>query len=360
MNKKSPFCILSFFILLSFLLFGCTDNNILSNNLDSSNSQLSVSFIDVGQGDSTLIQCGSSSMLIDAAEYSERYTVSNHLKEQGVNKLDYLVATHPHSDHIGGMTEVIYNFDVGTFVTPKTDIESKSFNYVLDAVDEKNLPYLNPYPGDTFSLGDATVTVLSPAKGAYYGDDANNYSLVLKLEYKEVSFLFMGDAEKEIEEEILYSGYNVDADVLKCGHHGSSTSSSKAFINAVSPSAAVISCGKGNDYGHPHDETLKTLNSKNIKIFRTDESSTIVAYSDGQTITFSDSTGTISTVNPDSAQNTTQTSAQGAYIGNKNSKTFHTPDCSSASKMKDKNKVYFNSRQEAVDNNYSPCGSCNP
>ena len=291
-------------------------------------------------------------MLIDAGLYSERYKVTSYLRKNGIRHLDYCVATHPHSDHIGGMSEVIYSFDTDTLVYPLCDAGSDSLNYVLDACDETGVSYYNPDPLDTFTVGDATVTVLSPVAYAKY-DNLNNNSLVLKLEYKDVSFLFMGDAEAEVEKELLSKNYDLNADVLKAGHHGSSTSSCAEFINAVTPAVSVISCGKNNDYGHPHRETVSAFNRRNTIMYRTDNLSTIVASSDGKAITFSANGEALSTITPNHAPEYTCT-------GNTNSKIFHSKDCDSLNTMNEKNKMYFYTEEDAVNMGYNPCKSCNP
>lgn len=356
MKNRLKLLSLSFFIFISIITGGCEIPSVLSDSNSLKDAELTVSFIDVGQGDATLIECGNEAMLIDAGLYSQRHKVLSYIANQGINKLDYCVATHPHSDHIGAMSQVIYNFNVETLVYPVCDENAESFNYVLDACDERGVSYLNPKLYDTLKVGDATLTVLSPDKGEKF-DNVNNYSLILKLEYKNVSFMFTGDAEADVEKELVKRGENLRADVLKCGHHGSSTSSSAAFINAVNPAAAVISCQEGNDYGHPHRETISTLEKRNIEIYRTDLDSTIVAASDGETITFYSGNEVLGTA---TANTETVTSPTYSYIGNKNSKVFHSLDCSSLISTKDKNKVYFITRDEAESKNYSPCKACNP
>ena len=358
MKIRPLICMLSFFILLAFFTSGCNMQDVLSDDVTLQSSELTVSFIDVGQGDSTLIECGGEVMLIDAGIYGERYTVTNYISNRGIKNIDYCVATHPHSDHIGGMSQVIYNFNVENLVYPVCEADEDNMNYVLDACDERGVNYINPDIGNTFSLGDATITVLSPKRYAEY-ENTNNYSLVLKLQYEDVSFLFMSDAEAKVEKEILRSGMDVSADVLKCGHHGSSTSSSEKFIDAVNPAAAVISCGKNNDYGHPHKETKELLNRRNILMYRTDESSHIVACSDGESVTFYSGDEVIGTAiaNTGTSVNTTESIN---FVGNKNSKVYHLPDCSSVEKTKDKNKVNFNTKEEAENQGYSPCKACNP
>lgn len=335
-----------------FIISGCDLQSVLSDYVNVETAELTVSFIDVGQGDATLIECGNEAMLIDAGLYSEGYKVTSYLSKRGINSLRYCVATHPHSDHIGGMSDVIYNFDVDTLVYPLCDSDSDSWNYILDACDERGVSYFNPPPLDTFAVGGATVTVLSPEAYAEYGN-LNNNSLVLKLEYKDVSFLFMGDAEAEVEKELLSKNYDLNADVLKAGHHGSSTSSCAEFINAVTPTVSVISCGKNNDYGHPHRETVSAFNRRNTTMYRTDNLSTIVASSDGESVTFSANGETLSIITPNHAPEYTCT-------GNTNSKIFHSKDCDSLNTMNEKNKMYFYTEEDAVNMGYNPCKSCNP
>lgn len=318
---------------------------------------LTVHFIDVGQGDCILLESGGHYALIDGGEYSERYTVTSYLSSVGVKELDYIIATHPHSDHCGGLAEVIRSFDTAVLVSPKIEKYSSSWEYVLDAADERSVSYDTPKRFETYSLSDATITVLSPDTDSVYSS-LNNYSIVCMADYMDTSFLFMGDAEKTAENELLKLDIDLSADVIKCGHHGSSTSSSKAFIEAVDPSVAVICCGKNNDYGHPHKETLSTLNSFNITTYRTDTYGTIVMHSDGKNISMStaNDSGTIATISCNSDHHSTDHQ----YIGNKNSKVFHSSDCSSVSNMKDSNRVYFDNRKDAIDKGFSPCQACNP
>lgn len=352
MKNKFQFLLLAFFILILFIINGCDVPVFLTDYLTKKYDGLTVSFIDVGQGDATLVECGGEAMLIDAGLYSEKDKVTSYISQRGIESLKYCVATHPHSDHIGGMSQVIYRFDVETLVYPLCENDSDSMNYVLDTCDETGVSYFNPEPMDTLTLGDATLTVLSPEAYADYGN-LNNNSIVLKLEYGNTSFLFMGDAETEVEKELLNSGYNLSADVLKCGHHGSSTSSCAEFINTVNPMVSVISCGKNNDYGHPHRETLSTLNKREIEVYRTDQLSSIIANSDGKAITIMSKDEVLSTL-------TAKESSEYSYTGNLNSKIFHSNDCESLKDMSEKNKINFVKRDDAVLKGYTPCKSCNP
>ena len=254
--------------------------------------QFSVHMIDVGQGDCILVKCGSEAMLIDAGERGNSETIINYLKGEGVSELDYVVATHPHSDHIGSMPEVIEEFTVKNVIMPdlpKNLIPTTNiYKRLLQSVKESSAKVIAAKPGAEYSLGDAVITVLGPVGTP---EDLNNASVVLRADYGETSFIFTGDAEASAEKKIIESGAKLDADVLKMGHHGSSTSTCQEFFDAVSPSLALISCGKDNDYGHPHKETLKLLKDSKTDYERTDLKGTIIVISDGKNLTkhFADS-----------------------------------------------------------------------
>ncbi len=328
-------------------------------------SGLTVSFIDIGQGDSILLQCKDESMLIDAGENDKGDTVVNYLESHNATKLKYAVGTHPHSDHIGGMDTVLKNIKTNTLICPKVTYNTKTWKDVETEAKSQNTKIEYANTGQKYSLGDATFTIISPKKNHIYSD-CNNYSVVIKAEYGENSFLFTGDAEKLVEDEILESNYDIKADVLKVGHHGSSTSTSEKFLNKVSPKYAVISCGVNNEYGHPHKETLEKLKERNIKTYRTDLDGTVVAQSDGKKISFTtekNNSSNIKTETYTTKENKETTSSEKSnekYIGNKNSMKFHKPSCDSVNAMSDKNKVYFDNRKDAIYEGYTPCKSCNP
>ena len=265
---------------------GSTVNNSSATVVQSDDS-MTVEFLDVGQGDSIFITLpDSKTLLIDAANPGDGDEISSYLSAKGVTKIDFLVATHPHADHIGGMAEVINNFEIGQIFAPKvaaSDVPtSKTYENFLTAVQNKGLKITAAKGGSTLFEGDGYLAqCLAPNKESY--DGLNNYSIVFKLTHGSNTFLFTGDAEAEVEEEIIDYSYNLDCDVLKVGHHGSSSSSSSEFLEAVSPKYAVISCGKDNSYGHPHTETLTSLNNLEglEKIYRTDDDGTVTAVSDG-------------------------------------------------------------------------------
>lgn len=248
--------------------------------------ELAVHIIDVGQGDCILVSAGRENMLIDCGEYSQAPAVRNYLERCGVSRLNCIVCTHPHSDHMGGMGYIIDHFKVGQVLVPHvddSDIPSAVFyEKFLDAVSSKNVGISEVRAGDTFTVGDGRCTVIAPYADKY--DNVNNYSVCIMLTHGRKSFLFTGDAEELSEQEMLLSGRLMHTDVYKAGHHGSSTSSSPAFLAAVSPEYAAISCGTANPYGHPDDDVVKRLNKYTGDIYRTDLNGTIVFISDGEEI----------------------------------------------------------------------------
>jgi len=246
--------------------------------------ELSVLFIDVGQADSALIYLSTGeTMLIDAGESSEADAIREELDERRITDIDILVATHPHADHIGGMRTLIENYDIGQVLMPDMEAKSAVYKKLMDAISSRGIPVVEAYAGYEFTLGSARCTVVSPDADA--DKDANNESVVIFLDFYDSEFLFTGDMEKWAENEVLDAHYYVDADVLKVAHHGSSTGSSQAFLDAVTPEYAVISCGRDNKYGHPHQETLARLKAAGAEIYRTDEVGDILFSSNGQTLT---------------------------------------------------------------------------
>lgn len=285
MKKNISLIAAALVILLYFIFNG--EIEIPINNIGDNNPKavgLKVHFIDVGQADSILIQQGDSNMLVDAGNNNDSQLVLDYLKENGVKKLDYAVGTHPHEDHIGGLDKVIEEFQIGKVYMPKVTTNTKTFKDVLNAVKEKGLKITSPTPGSEFKLGDAKCIVFGPNGKEY--EDLNDYSIVIKVIYKGTSFLFTGDAEGISEKEMLSKGFDVSVDVLKLGHHGSSSSTTKAFLDKVNPKYAIVSAGKGNDYGHPHKSTMDKLKSRDIAVYRTDECGTIVCTSDGKNLKF--------------------------------------------------------------------------
>ena len=319
-------------------------------------AKLIVHFIDVGQGDSALLESDGEFVLIDAGERDYGDKVLNYIKNRGADELKYVIATHPHSDHIGGMKTVINGIDAENFITVETDCSTYTWTKLLTAVDNNDINYIDAEVGDTYTFGEATFTIMGPLSDSYNG--YNNYSVVTKVECGDVSFMLTGDAEKESEYEMVAAGEDLSADVLKCGHHGSSTSNTAKFLKAVNPAYAVISCGKNNDYGHPHKETMQKLNALGCDIFRTDTMGTIVACTDGKALTFSAQDSDLTSYTYNAGEDR---SADGLnYIGNQSSHVFHYSTCSGAKTMNEKNKIVFENREDAIKAGYKPCSSCNP
>lgn len=370
-------------------IYETISNSIIEVDTDNMElEELQVHFIDVGQGDCTLIICDGEAMLIDAGDNNKGTTVQLYLQKRGIDNLDYVIGTHPDADHIGGMDVVMAKFDCEQIMFPNVSNDTATYRDVIDTMEYRGYKNTLPVVGSSYSLGDATFTIIAP-NGNY--DDTNNYSIGLRLVHGENSFLFIGDAEEEAETAILHNGMEVSADVLKVAHHGSDSSTSKNFVDSVNPSYAVISCGKDNSYGHPSAETLNTLRSGGIKVYRTDEQGSIVATSDGQSISFNcvsseswksgeienvDNTVVQPSVNQEITNNENtfeneessvseepsieqETSAR--YILNINSKKFHRVNCDSVARMAEKNKIYSDkSRDEVIAEGYEPCQNCNP
>lgn len=257
----------------------------LTENVPLAEGETQIHFIDVGQGDCELIATEGKTVLIDCGEREYYTDVINYIRNLGINKLDYVVATHPHSDHVGGMSYILDEFEIGTLIMPEIQSSvlptTNTYKRLLEAVKNNNINVEYAEAGKSYTVDDAVMTVLSPVNEY---DDLNNYSVTVKFTHGENSFLFTGDIEKEAETDILDSGANVSADVLKVAHHGSTTSSQKKFLTAASPTYAVIEVGSPNDYGHPHDKTVNRLNELDITIYRTDISGNIVFKSDGSSL----------------------------------------------------------------------------
>lgn len=252
------------------------------NKVSTNGDSIVVHYLDVGQGDSEFIELPDGKcMLIDSgtSEYSQ--VIIDKIESYGYSTIDYVVATHPHADHIGGMSKVVDAFDVGEIYMPRASTTTKTFENLLTTISDKGLSINTAKAGvEVYSDSSLEMEFLAPLGSEY--KDLNNYSAVLKITYGSNSFLFMGDAEDLVEEELLKKDYSLlDADVLKVGHHGSSSSSTADFLTAVNPQYAVISCGVDNSYGHPHRETVKSLTDMGIEYYRTDEHGTVTIACDG-------------------------------------------------------------------------------
>lgn len=352
-----------------------TQENDNVNNFDS--DEMKVHFIDVGQGDSIFIELpNTKTMLIDAAENEYADRITNYIYSCGYNTLDYVVATHPHSDHIGGMADVIGAFNVENVILSPATHTTKSYTNMLKAIDDSGAKVKIGVAGtEIFSDGDLSAVVIAPVTEDY--SDLNNSSVMVMLTYGSRKFLFTGDAENSEENTITA---DIDCDVLKVGHHGSSTSTSRAFLTAASPEYAVISCGMGNSYGHPHIETLDRLKGAGVKVYRTDLQGDIIMTCDGEKITVnaepsaaggassgeskSETTKSTTTTKVTTTTVTEKPAEENpvsySYVLNTNTMKIHRADCSSVAKIDSKNLKRTNDYDRAIAAGYTPCMVCSP
>ena len=344
-----------------------TDETIsdFDNSSTNTDSTFSIHFIDVGQADSALVECDDHYMLIDGGNKADSNIIYSVLQKAGVKKLDIVVGTHAHEDHIGGLPGAFNYASADLTLCPVKDYSSKAFSDFVKYANQKGGGITVPKAGDIYTLGSATVKIL----GVNGGSDANNTSIILRIDYGQTAFLFTGDAEREAEQIILNSDTNLKATVLKVGHHGSDTSTTYPFLREIMPQYAVISVGTGNSYGHPTENTLSRLRDADVKVFRTDLQGDIYCTSDGKAVSFSvkknsnvDVFGGIGN-NSTSQQNPTQpsaletpttptTSEQLVWIPKSGSKYHSKSTCSN---MKSPTQV---TQSVAINRGYSACSKC--
>lgn len=397
-----------------------TGNTGAENTGTAQAGTLTVTWLDVGQGDAAVIQCGGQSMLIDGGKPEKSSYIYAWLQQHGLSYLDVIVATHVDADHIGGLSGALNYASVGTAYCPETTGTTETFQSFVKYLAQRGKQITVPTAGETYALGGAQVQILGPLHRA---EDSNDNSIVLKVSFGASSFLFTGDAERAEEQDLLNAGVNLQSTVLKVGHHGSDTSTSYPFLRAVAPQYAVISVGAGNSYGHPTEAVLSRLRDAGVTTFRTDMQGEITAVSDGQTINFStaknaaaetlanagagqnagqtgggtsagqnaNQAGGVTTQTAGSGQNTGGAATAGAgaegaaaiapanadggnadgaaeagttagsYVLNTNSHKFHLPGCSSVDTISPKNRKDVNeSREQIIREGYAPCKRCNP
>ncbi len=330
------------------------------NGKSASLAPLELHFIDVGQGDSILAICGEHAMLVDGGNVADSSLIYSYLKSHNITSLDYLVATHAHEDHVGGLAGALSFASVKTALCPVSQYDSTAFSNFKAALAKQNVSINVPRTGDNFLLGDAGVAILGP--WAVY-NDVNNSSMVLRIDHGEKSFLLMSDAGFESERDILDSGVSVDADLIKIGHHGSESSTGYRLLYEASPKYAVLSCGKDNPYGHPDEALLSRLRDADVKLFRTDMQGHIVCISNGHSLDISTAKNYNIITNPIEKTETPPPTESPVvqpdnYIGNINSYIFHLPSCSSL--PMEKNRVYFSFRESAINAGYRACKRCYP
>lgn len=338
---------------------GSAANGLAAGNTGTSQTgTLTVTWLDVGQGDAAVIQCGGQTMLIDGGKPEKSSYIYAWLQQHGLSYLDVIVATHVDADHIGGLSGALNYASVGTAYCPETTGTTETFQSFVKYLAQRGKQITVPTAGETFALGGAQIQILGPLHSA---EDSNDNSIVLKVSFGATSFLFTGDAERTEEQDLLNAGVNLQSTVLKVGHHGSDTSTSYPFLRAVAPQYAVISVGAGNSYGHPTEAVLSRLRDAGVTTFRTDMQGEITAVSDGQTVNFSvaKNAAAETLTNAGAGQNAGTTA--GSYVLNTNTHKFHLPGCASVETISPKNRKDVNeSREQIISEGYAPCKRCNP
>ncbi|MCH5190792.1 MAG: MBL fold metallo-hydrolase [Oscillospiraceae bacterium] len=256
------------------------------DSVKTSDSEFTVYYLDAGQSDCSIIICNDQVMMIDAGTYDQVENIREALLSLNISTIDYMIITHQHDDHMGGAAAIIQNYDVKNIIMPRLSevnmVTTYAYEELLTSISDRSVNAIAAEPGYHFNVGTADVDIFSPSE---QDKNINNMSVVLKVVFGNTSFLFQGDAEKKIENALLKTDYDFTADVIKVGHHGSKTSSTAKYIQAVDPKAAIISCGADNSYGHPHSETLETLENADVDIYITSLIGDITAVSDGNKIT---------------------------------------------------------------------------
>lgn len=309
---------------------------------------LEVHFLDVGQASATLLLCDGKAMLVDGGNVADGQLLVSYLQDAGVEALDLIVGTHAHEDHVGGLAAVLARYETKAVWSPVQNSDNVPFRNFKKYAEAQGLTLETPALDSTYALGNARITVFGPRSD--YVENVNNTSIVLRVDYGECSFLLSGDAEYESETEILDAGCDTACTVLLAGHHGSSTSNSYRWLREAAPKTAVISCGENNDYGHPHVEVLSRLADAEIDLLRTDMQGHIVCVCDGESCVFYTQYSAAGRTNPIDKYT-------GVFIGNRNSLVFHRESCDGL--PGEKNRVYFDSREEAEAEGFTPCGRCN-
>ena len=392
-SKRLPALILSLLLTGGIFLSGCSSQGILQagalesgteqteaiqtetvqeeisspeNQRGDSQGELSITYLDVGQGNAVVIRQGNQTMLIDGGPRESSSFVVSYLKQQGIQKLDYVLISHFDEDHLAGAIGALYNFPVGTLITAYYETDSSIYDSYKEAVEEKGYEPVHPSLGDTFSLGDGSFRIISPV--SYGHEDENQDSVGIILEMGSDRFFIGGDIGLEGEKEILEAGVDIQADVMLMNHHGSHVS--REFFQAVNPSWAVISCGEGNSYGHPRQDTVELIQESQVPLFRTDRQGTITAVSQGQGITFdqdpcNDYTPGDRTQEKEDTLEETRTALSNStredcdYILNIHTKKIHLPDCSSVKSMDEDNMAFYKGDEDSLlSQGYTPCGNC--
>ena len=365
---------ISYGFLISLVLFIWI---VLTSSPASAAQPFELHLLDVGQGLGVLIEADGHYMLIDGGGRKSSSFVVSYMKQQEIDHFDMIALSHYDEDHMSGEIGVLSVFPDETLLLPSYEGEGDLYQSFCRAAITNGAEILHPHAGEEYRLGNATVSMIGPARTDY--ELVNDRSLALRITYGDVSCIICGDAEQTAEMEMASSGEDLSADVYVANHHGSRTSSTDDFLDAVAPDYALISCGRDNSYGHPAEEALQRLHERGIQIYRTDLQGTIILYSDGDTYWFNQDPCQDWTPGTYKAE-TRQLPANGdtettgiridegdtlsekcQYICNTNTGKFHYPECPSVEQMKEKNRLYSSlSREELIAQGYQPCGNCNP
>jgi competence protein ComEC len=327
-------------------------NDDATKDTNEGETAFAMHFIDVGQALSVLVTCDGESMVYDGGNVADSSTVVAYLLKQGITELKYVFNSHAHEDHVGGLAGVLAKFPTQHVYAPVTEASTTCFKNFVKYAQQQVREIEVPTVGTVWQLGSATVRLVGPVQTF---SDTNNTSLVLRIDYGSISFLLTGDMERDAETALVESGADLDVDVLQVGHHGSYTSSSYVFLNAVLPEIGIISVGENNDYGHPHESTLSRLRDADVDVYRTDLQGDVVVYSDGKNYTVAtERTASDTELNPTLTDSSTDAASE--YIGNKNSKIFHLKTCKNL--PAEKNQVSLSSYDAAISEGYTPCSNC--
>lgn len=383
------------FISAALMITGCSAVNAKSDpsvlkNAKSSDQEIEVHVLDVGQGLGIVAISGDDVLMYDGGDRDYSSYVVSWLRKNGISEIDQMIVSHYDADHLNGLVGALNTMTTDVVYAPDYACDTRVCNSFHNEIVEQNIELIHPKPKDTFEFKEATVTFLSPQNHSY--SENNDYSLAIRIELGDSSLLISGDAEYDSEQEMVSTfGNKLKSDVYVAGHHGSSSSSSAAFLDAVDPESVIISCGKDNSYGHPHMETVKTFEDRNLDIYRTDQQGEITFTMTEDTITFKEQTAPdpyalgSKSIYQNQSGNTSQSTgnhhqehqqdhhdevhhnqttnnsqpAATDYILNTNSHKIHVPNCKSVSKMKEKNKQAVNDSIESLKNQgYSPCQNC--
>ncbi len=313
---------------------------------------LSVTFLDVGQGDACVIECGGEYAMVDGGPTDASSVVYTYLKNHDIQHIKYMFASHPHEDHIGGLSGALNYAQVDQLFCSCDSYNSPSFKNLQKYASKQDLSIQVPSVHDKFSLGSALIEVIGPLVP---NNNVNNECLILRITHGDNVFMFTADAERDEEQSLIDAGVSLSSTVLKVGHHGSRDATTYPFLRAIMPTYAVISCGADNSYGHPTEETLSRLRDANVRLFRTDLQGNITMESNGESLVLkTERNFDIDTIGSGN-------SAQGTYVLNKRTMKFHRPECERAQSISPANREeYTGDRLTLITQGYSPCGKCDP